>query len=70
MIGCSYISVFIAGTSTTGFVGFQVVPFFLKRQALKIFVTKLSAIPFENFASVFAERGATKNTFAISRRSI
>jgi len=70
VIGCSYISVFIAGASNIGFAGFQDVSFLLKRQALKIFVIKLSAIPFENLASVFADRGATKNTFAISRRSI
>ena len=59
--GCSHISVFIAGASTTGRAG---------SQARQTQVRQVSARPFASFASVLASSGATSNSSAQRRRSM
>jgi len=51
---CCHISVFIAGANKTGQV-----------EANTVFVSRLSAMPWVNFARVLAVRGAIANTSAI-----
>ena len=50
--GWSHMNVFIAGAKSIGF---------LKSHALQMQVNKLSHIPYDNFANVFASKGAYWN---------
>ena len=70
VIGCSYICVFIAGATTTGFCNSQLYPFLAYGQHLKTFVIRLSQMPLLILAIVLALRGAITNIEAMLRNSI